>query len=145
VRTGETFRGADPKRSIARGQQAEDSVGRERLAGRCLPRCGSDAIETEQPKFCPEPQVAVWRLGDATDHAFDKAIADLPRHVGVLADIDGERTGTRQQNAGECRGRRESATLNSTSLRSDDHIAIPIYPLMLSLTSDTPEIRGIHP
>jgi hypothetical protein len=56
------------------------------LFGR-LPGDAPGAIVAKQIEFRTQPQIAVGRLGKGRDDAFRKAVADLPRRVRVLADV----------------------------------------------------------
>ena len=99
--THKSLRGANPKGAVVRGQQAENAAGRETLTRWRLPGDASDAIEAHQAELRTQPEIPVGRLGNGEDGAFNKAVADLPRHVRVLADVEcrvqRERTGTAGQ------------------------------------------------
>src|SRR6266853_1233230 len=66
-----------------------------------LPGDDPDAIEPQQAEFGTEPEITVGRLDDRPDPAFEKAIADLPRRVRVLTDVQfrvqGERARAQHQ------------------------------------------------
>ena len=57
------------------------------LIRRRLPGDRPDTIEAEQAEFRAKPKITVGRLGNRSDDAFGKALADLPRRVRVLADV----------------------------------------------------------
>src|SRR6266487_1878050 len=104
--TDEPLTGADPKGAVARGEETRDVVGREPLIGWRLPGHGPDAIEANEAELRAQPEIAVGRLGDGVDGALGEALADLPRRVRVLADVQGriqrERPGTpRHQQDGQ--------------------------------------------
>ena len=87
--TGKPFPGADPNRPIARHKQALYLIAGEMLIRRVLPRDGSDTIEAKQAKFRAQPEITVGRLGNGVDDVLGKAVAAVPRLVGVLVDIEG--------------------------------------------------------
>src|SRR5262249_54784419 len=87
--TRKSFHRSDPKRSIARRQQCTHVVAGQREPVWRLPRNRLDSIETKQTELGPQPQIAVWGLSDGVDDSLRKAVADLPRLVGVLIDIEG--------------------------------------------------------
>jgi hypothetical protein len=60
------------------------------LTRRRLPWNTPNAIEAKQAEFSTEPEIAVACLGNRVrrDDAFEEAVADLPRSVRVLADIE---------------------------------------------------------
>ena len=76
-------------------------AGREMLTRWRLPGDASDAIEAHQAELRTQPEIPVGRLGNGEDGAFNKAVADLPRRMGVLTDvqrrIQRDRTGTAGQ------------------------------------------------
>src|SRR5262249_7780278 len=86
--TGKSFRGANPKRPVAGGQQTPYKVIRQILIRWRLPGDGPDAIEANQAEFRTQPEIAVGRLGNPSDGAFGKAVANLPRRVRVLTDVE---------------------------------------------------------
>ena len=86
--THKSFRGANPKRPVVCGEQAENTVGREMLTRRRLPDNTPDAIEAHQAELRTQPEITIGRLRNGEDGAFNKAVADLPPHVRVLADIE---------------------------------------------------------
>ena len=53
-----------------------------------LPGNVSYSIEAEQAEGCSQPEIAVGSLGDRTDCAFAESLANLPRRVRVLADVE---------------------------------------------------------
>src|SRR5215472_9777834 len=53
-----------------------------------LPRDGADTIEAKQAEFCTQPEIAVRRLRNRDNLAFNEPVADLPSRVGVLADVE---------------------------------------------------------
>src|SRR5262249_2706878 len=60
--TGEPFRGANPKRPVARSQQAPYKVVGQMLMGWRLPGDGPDPIEAKQAKLRAQPEIAIGRL-----------------------------------------------------------------------------------
>jgi hypothetical protein len=55
---------------------------------RCwLPRNRSNAVEANQAEFGAQPEITVRRLRNCVDEAFEKAVADRPRSVRVLIDV----------------------------------------------------------
>ena len=104
--TGQPLTGPDPERAVARGEQAVNLAGGEMLIRWRLPGDSSDPIEANEGVLRSQPEIAVGRLGNRGDGAFGKALADLPRRVRVLTDverrIERERTrAPRQQQARE--------------------------------------------
>src|SRR5262249_41690732 len=81
------FESANPKSPVARREKLVNRVRRELLTRWRLPRDVPDAIEPKQTKFRSQPEIPVRRLGNAVDHAFGKAFANLPRRVRVLAHV----------------------------------------------------------
>ena len=84
------------------------------LTRRRLKWNNSYPIEAKQAEFGPQPEIAVGRLGNRGDGAFRKSLADPPRGVRVLADVERgiEREGARphrQQNARQQRAYPENA------------------------------------
>src|SRR5260370_36150518 len=132
--TGKPFRGANPKGPVARGDQTPDLIGREMLVGRRLPGNVSDTIETEQAKLGSQPEIAVGCLGEGENGAFGKALADSPRRVRVLADvqcrIQRERAGvSRQQNPGQHSAHRESVSSSASYPPYCPRIISPYHPI----------------
>src|SRR5262249_46577236 len=84
---GESLEAPDPERPVARDEQAGDVAGGERLVGGRLPGDAPDTIEAKQAELGAQPEVAVLCLGEGEDRALGKAVADLPRRVAVLADV----------------------------------------------------------
>jgi len=60
----------------------------EMLARWRLPWDEPNAIEANQAKFRAQPEITVGRLSNGRDGAFEKAVADGPRVVGVLIDVE---------------------------------------------------------
>jgi hypothetical protein len=60
----------------------------ELLTGWRLPLDLLDTIEPKQAEFRAQPKVPVLRLSNGDDRTFGKAVADLPRCVCVLADVE---------------------------------------------------------
>jgi hypothetical protein len=86
--TYKPFSSANPKRSIARGEQPFNIAARELLSRRGLPGNAPNSIEAKQAELRPEPQITVGRLSDRSDEAIRNAIARRPRRVRVLADME---------------------------------------------------------
>src|SRR5215813_11418536 len=53
-----------------------------------LPGKGLHTIEANQTKLGTQPEITVGRLSNAADDTFGKALADLPRRVRVLVDVE---------------------------------------------------------
>jgi hypothetical protein len=49
---------------------------------------GTAAIEARQTELRNQPQISVGRLDDGGDATFGKAVADLPRDVRELSDVE---------------------------------------------------------
>lgn len=47
-----------------------------------------DAIEENQAEVRTKPEITVGRLRDGVDDAFEEAVADRPRRVRVLTDVE---------------------------------------------------------
>jgi hypothetical protein len=58
------------------------------LTRRRLPWNGPNAVEPQQAEFGAEPEITVRRLSDGSDGAFEKAVTDCPRGMGVLTDVE---------------------------------------------------------
>src|SRR5277367_2952530 len=86
--TCKSFSGANPKTSIARGEHASNIGAREMLARGRLPRDAPNAVEAKQAEFRAEPEITVGCLGNRVDDGFEKAVANGPRVVGVLIDVE---------------------------------------------------------
>src|SRR5215469_11367797 len=78
---------ADPKSPVARDQEPPNISGGELLARRRLPQDGADSVEPIQAEFCTQPEISVGCLLNRCDCALGEAVADLPRGVRVLADV----------------------------------------------------------
>ena len=87
--TGQPFTGSYPKPAISRGYHAPNRPAGEMLRIRRLPWRASHTVESLQAKCGTEPQVAVGRLRNGVDRAFEKTLADRPCFVLVLIDIEG--------------------------------------------------------
>src|ERR1700722_5663142 len=86
--TRKAFSCANPKPSIARGQQATNGAAGKMFARWRLPWDGSNAIEAKQSEFRTEPEITVGRLSNSIDVAFEKAVAGRPRGVRILIDVE---------------------------------------------------------
>jgi hypothetical protein len=86
--TGKPLIGTNPKTPIARSEKSSNITAREVLARRRLPRDGPSTVEVKQTKLRAEPEITVRRLSNRADDAFEKAVADRPRGVGVLIDVE---------------------------------------------------------
>src|SRR5262249_56704490 len=84
----ETLRRADPQRSVARSQQPRDLIGWEALTCSRRPGHVPETVEAKQAEVGPKPEIAVRRLGDRLDRSLGEAVADPPRCVHVLADVE---------------------------------------------------------
>jgi hypothetical protein len=65
-----------------------DAVIGELLSRRRLPSHCADTIEACQAELRAQPKISVGALCKRDDQAFGEAIPNLPRSVGVLADIE---------------------------------------------------------
>jgi hypothetical protein len=79
---------ANPKTPIARDEQACNEAAGEMLIRWRLPWDAPNAIEAKQTEFRAEPEITVGRLSNCVDGACEKAIADRPRGVRVLIDVE---------------------------------------------------------
>src|SRR5258705_7580279 len=80
--------GTDPERPVVGSQEAHNEGGGEVLLEWGLPwHCGY-AVEAEQAVFRAEPEEPVRRLGNRADCALAEPVADLPRRVHVLTDVE---------------------------------------------------------
>ena len=86
--TCKPFRSADPKTPVARDEQASNIAAGEMLTRWRLPWDAPNAIEAKQAEFRAQPEITVGRLGNRGDRAFEKAVADRPRGVRVLIDVE---------------------------------------------------------
>ena len=57
------------------------------LTLRRLPRDVPDTVEAKQAELRTQPEITVGRLGNRDDLAFGKAVAELPRRVRVLVNV----------------------------------------------------------
>jgi len=81
-----------------------------------LPWDGRQSVKADQAELGAKPEVAVWCLRDRGDAAPEYTVADLPRLVRVLTDVESrvEREGTQralQENAG--RDDRDASNLHT--------------------------------
>jgi hypothetical protein len=60
-----------------------------------LPGDVPDTIEAKQAEFRAQPEITVGCLSDGVDDASRKVVADPPRRVRVLADVQGRIQGER--------------------------------------------------
>jgi hypothetical protein len=58
------------------------------LTRRGLPWDDPDAVEAKHAEFGAEPEIAVGRLSNCVDDAFGKPVADPPRSVRVLTEVE---------------------------------------------------------
>src|SRR6266700_2049117 len=79
--------GADPKSPVAHDEQASNEIVGQMVTLRRLPSDIPDAIEAKQTEFGSQPEITIRRLGNGGDLSFRKPLADLPRRVRVLADV----------------------------------------------------------
>jgi len=86
--TCKPFCGANPKTPIARGNESSNVAAREMLTRWRFPWDAPNAIEAKQTKFRAEPEITVGRLSNFVDGALEKAVADRPRGVRVLIDVE---------------------------------------------------------
>src|SRR5258705_11488086 len=82
-----SFGGAKPKCPVSRSQQTENVIRRKLLIRWRLPGNVLDSIEAEQAEFGAQPKITDGSLGKCVNLAFGKAVANLPRCVCVLTDI----------------------------------------------------------
>src|SRR4029077_14726568 len=127
-------------------EQTQDVSGGKMLIRWQLPGDISDTIKTDQAEFRAQPEIPVRRLNNLDNLAFGKAIADLPRRVRVLADIQRriqpKRTRARQQDANQQKARCGNASSSSVRAPHDGQHLIIISPdtvfLPLRKLSSTP-------
>ena len=86
--TGQPFMRANPKSSIARDEKASNKAAGQMLIPSRLPRNGSNAIEAKQAEIRAQPEITVGGLRNCVDSAFGKAVANLPRRVRILTDVE---------------------------------------------------------
>src|SRR5262249_32132290 len=84
--TGEPLQGANPQSPVECNQQAGD-VSRWELPLLRLPRHSPDAVEPEEAELRAEPEVAIGCLSDRVDRAAKEPVANPPRGVRVLAEV----------------------------------------------------------
>ena len=101
-----SFGGAEPKSTIAAGEQTTYVVAGERLTLWRLPENGVDAIEATQAGLGCKPDITVLGLSKLVDDTAGNALANLPRRVRILADV-------------ECRIQRERAAREHEPRRHD--------------------------
>src|SRR5262249_4081750 len=82
-----SFGCSNPELSVAGYEQAPNIVAGELLTGWWHPCVGLNSIEAEQAELRPQPEITIRRLGDCVDQAFEEAVADFPRRMSVLADL----------------------------------------------------------
>src|SRR5712672_170 len=80
--------GADPQSSVAPGDQGTDETAGETFTRRGLPLHNPNAIETYQAGIRAEPEIAVRRLRDGEHLRLEKALANGPRLVRILIDLE---------------------------------------------------------
>src|SRR5260370_34047456 len=68
--TCKSFGGTNPKSPVSRGEQAENTAGREMLTRWRLPGDGPDTIEAQQPEFRTQPEITVGRLDNCANGSF---------------------------------------------------------------------------
>src|SRR5258705_4007163 len=107
-----SFGGANPKCPVSRSQQTENVIRGKLLIRWRLPGNVLDSIEAEQAEFGAQPKITVGSLGKCVNLAFGKAVANLPRCVCVLTDIQRwiqcEHTrAPRQQHVSQCDAQRD--------------------------------------
>src|SRR5262249_43044212 len=73
---------------VRRHQGADEGAGKA-VAWGGMPLQGPGAIETEQTRIRAYPEIAVWRLRNGGDQAFEKPFADRPCFVRVLINVEG--------------------------------------------------------
>src|SRR5262249_47881870 len=100
-----------------------------------LPGDGANTIEAQQPKLRTQPEITVRRLGNRADDTFGKAVADPPRGVRVLTNVQRRiqrqhRRTPRQQHPNQQQAARE--TVLSSSVRSH-HTAYTWSPSLVGI------------
>ena len=86
--TGKSLEGTNPESAVVRNQQVSDVVAGQLLTARRLPRNGANAVKAKQTKFRTQPEITVGSLGNRIYLASGKALANPPRGVGVLIDVE---------------------------------------------------------
>ena len=85
---GQAFKRADPEGAVTCAEQTVDARDGRLLASRRLPPYEPDAVEMKESGPAPEPQVAVGCLGHRENAVQREPVADRPRRVRVLADLE---------------------------------------------------------
>ena len=81
-------RGADPQGAVASAEEASNGRRGQRRPWWRLPRPHRDAVEAKQAGLRPEPEISVLCLCERDNLRGNEALADLPRCVCVLADVE---------------------------------------------------------
>ena len=87
--TGKPFIGSDPEPAVTRGEQTSNGPAGQMLLIRRLPFDAAHTVESLQAEFGADPQIAIGRLRNGVDRAFEKPLADRPCLVRVLVDVEG--------------------------------------------------------
>src|SRR5262249_3666759 len=86
--TGKPFKCANPQGAVVCNQQGGDPVAGKLFPTWRLPWHGTNAVEAKQAEFRAEPEISVRCLGNPANFPFSKSVADLPRRVRVLTDVE---------------------------------------------------------
>src|SRR4029077_7959581 len=104
--------------AIARSQDASNEVAGKMLPRRCVPGDGLHAVEAKQAELRTEPEITVGRVGEGSDCAFEKPLADGPRLVGVLTDVE---LGIQRESARTPRQQQASQRANPSASSARPH------------------------
>jgi len=107
--TGEPVSSTDPESAITRYQQGIDELAGKLLTGGPLPANGANPIEAIKTESRAQPEITVRGLRNGADVVLNKPVADFPRGVPILAEverwIESRSAGpARQHHAGEDHG-----------------------------------------
>ena len=112
------------KSPVAPHQQTPNPARRQRLVRRRLPGDSPHTIEANQSKLSAQPEITVGSLGNGVYRAPGKTVADFPRGMGVLADVQ------RRIQRERARGHRQQQTCeNSAQVPCDAHLLMLYLPL----------------
>ena len=115
----------NPQGAVARNQKGVDPIAGQLRTVRRLPVDGLHSIEAEQAGFRAQPQITIGRLRDCKDGSCRETLANRPRSVRVLVDV--ERGVQRKSARAACQqeGQPDERLLLSGSHRPD-HPSLPV-------------------
>ena len=87
--TGKASSGPNPETTVLRGTQGSDVAAGQLRSRWRVPRDAPKSIEPEQAGVRANPEIAIGRLSNGEDDAGEESVADLPRGVRVLSDVEG--------------------------------------------------------